>query len=69
MISITCAPLTLKFIIDQLEDGKKFLDDFVATFDMAAVYTPFEKGLLEQIKVCNVIYTFHFPIEIVIKYK
>ena len=50
--------------MDQLENGAKFLGDVMATFDRAASYTGFEKGLLEQIKVCNAVYNFHFPIEI-----
>src|SRR4051812_37872625 len=50
--------------MDQLENGKKFLDDVTATFDKAASFTGLEKGLLEQIKVCNAVYSFNFPIEI-----
>src|SRR6185436_6818036 len=51
-------------MMDHLENGRKFLDDVVATFDKAAAYTSYEKGLLEQIKVCNAVYSFNFPIEI-----
>ena len=50
--------------MDQLENGSKFLGDVEATFDRAAAYTGLEKGLLEQIKVCNAVYSFNFPIEI-----
>src|SRR3954467_10165951 len=50
--------------MDNLENGSKFLGDVEATFDRAAAYTGLEKGLLEQIKVCNAVYSFNFPIEI-----
>lgn len=32
-------------------------------FDKAAPYTGFDAGLLNQIRTCNSIYTFHFPIK------
>ena len=32
-------------------------------FDKAAVFTKLPKGLLEQIKVCNSVYTMHFPVK------
>ncbi len=35
-----------------------------AQFDRAAALTDFDPGLLAQIKVCNNIYTFHFPVEV-----
>ncbi len=50
--------------MDNLENGSKFYNDVVATFDRAASYTNFEKGLLEQIKVCNAVYKFQFPLEV-----
>ncbi len=33
-------------------------------FDRAARHLPYEPGLLQQIKVCNNIYTFHFPVKV-----
>lgn len=33
-------------------------------FDKAAHYTKLDKGLLEQIKVCNAVYQVHFPVKI-----
>ncbi len=33
-------------------------------FDKAAAFTDFEPGLLRQIKICNSIYKFYFPIEL-----
>jgi glutamate dehydrogenase (NAD(P)+) len=44
--------------------GHSFFGDVVAFFDKAAKHTNYPKGLLEQIKVCNAIYKFHFPIRI-----
>ena len=46
------------------ESGTKFLNDVRSYFDKAAQYTNFEPGLLEQIKICNSVYKFYFPIEI-----
>lgn len=47
-----------------LSQGAKFYNDVVAYFDKAAALTNFEPGLLEQIKVCNSVYKFYFPIEL-----
>jgi len=33
-------------------------------FDRAARHLPYEPGLLQQIKVCNNIYCFHFPVKV-----
>ena len=33
-------------------------------FEKAAPYTGLERGLLEQIKVCNAVYAIRFPVEI-----
>lgn len=49
---------------DLKDNGKKFLDDVSAYFDKAAAFTNFKKGLLEQLKVCNSVVKFYFPIEI-----
>jgi glutamate dehydrogenase (NAD(P)+) len=43
--------------------GSKFYADVMAYFDKAAQFTNFPKGLLEQIRACNSIYKFNFPIE------
>ena len=43
--------------------GSKFYADVMAYFDKAARFTDFPKGLLEQIRVCNSIYKFNFPLE------
>jgi glutamate dehydrogenase (NAD(P)+) len=43
--------------------GSKFYADVMAYFDKAAQFTDFPKGLLEQIRICNSIYKFNFPIE------
>jgi len=39
-----------------------FLDTVNRNFDAAAAYLDYPKGLLEQIRVCNSIYKFHFPV-------
>src|SRR5258705_9116350 len=49
---------------NDIENGLKFLNGVLSTFDYAARFTTFDKGLLEQIKICNSIYKMYFPIEI-----
>src|ERR1043165_3384415 len=49
---------------NDLENGSQFLNDVLSYFDKAAGFTGHPKGLLEQIKICNSIYKFYFPIEI-----
>src|SRR3954452_5960964 len=39
-----------------------FFDNVTRSFDKAASYTKWERGLLEQIKVCNAVYQMRFPI-------
>ena len=39
-----------------------FLDAVTKSFDKAATFTKWDKGLLEQIKACNSVYRMHFPI-------
>ncbi len=48
---------------NDLENGRKFYNDVMAYFDKAAALTDFEPGLLHQIKICNSIYKFSFPLE------
>ena len=45
-------------------NGSSFYNDVLSTFDKAAAFTKFEPGLLHQIKVCNSVFKFYFPIEI-----
>ena len=47
-----------------MSDGSKFLKDVHSYFDKAAAFTSHSKGVLSQIKVCNGIYKFNFPVEI-----
>jgi len=49
---------------NDLENGLKFYNGVMATFDHAASFTDFEPGLLHQIKICNSIYKFYFPVEV-----
>lgn len=39
-----------------------FFENVLLNFDKASAYTDHPKGLLEKIKTCNSIYSFHFPI-------
>ncbi len=39
-----------------------FFDNVTRSFDKASTFTRFEKGILEQIKVCNSVYSMHFPV-------
>lgn len=41
-----------------------FFQGVERNFDKAAVYTRFEKGILEQIKACNSVYRMKFPVRI-----
>ncbi|HET6527592.1 MAG TPA: Glu/Leu/Phe/Val dehydrogenase [Balneolaceae bacterium] len=41
----------------------KFLEQVNRAFDMAAKHSRFDQGLLDQIKACNNIYHFTFPLE------
>ncbi len=47
-----------------MSEGSKFLNDVHSYFDKAAAFTSHSKGVLSQIKICNSIYKFNFPIEI-----
>ncbi|MFM7727664.1 MAG: Glu/Leu/Phe/Val family dehydrogenase, partial [Flavobacteriales bacterium] len=44
--------------------GVQFYNDVLSYFDKAAAFTTFDEGLLNQIKVCNSVYKFYFPLEI-----
>ena len=41
----------------------KFFDQVNRNFDRAAAYVAYPKGLLEQIKACNSVYHFAFPLQ------
>lgn len=41
-----------------------FFGDVINYFDKAAKHSKYPKGLLDQIKVCNSIYKFHFPVRV-----
>jgi glutamate dehydrogenase (NAD(P)+) len=49
---------------NDIDNGQKFYRDVMAYFDKAAALTDFEPGLLHQIKICNSIYKFSFPLEV-----
>lgn len=48
--------------MDTAHGHPKFFDNVSRYFDRAAALTDHPKGLLEQIKVCNSVYSFQFPI-------
>jgi glutamate dehydrogenase (NAD(P)+) len=41
-----------------------FYESVMRNFDKAAAHSGLENGLLEQIKVCNAVYSMHFPVKI-----
>ncbi|HKL18629.1 MAG TPA: Glu/Leu/Phe/Val dehydrogenase dimerization domain-containing protein, partial [Halalkalibaculum sp.] len=41
----------------------KFFDQVNKAFDKAARYSRFDTGLLNQIKICNSVYRFSFPLK------
>lgn len=43
---------------------RSFYESVQRNFDKAAGHTDLHKGLLEQIKVCNAVYSMHFPVKI-----
>jgi glutamate dehydrogenase (NAD(P)+) len=43
--------------------GREFLDQVNSAFDKAAAYTAHPPGLLEQIKICNRLYSMEFPLK------
>lgn len=45
-----------------IDEGRSFLDSVNHYFDRAAAMTSHPKGLLSQIKTCNSIYSFRFPV-------
>ncbi|MBS1729689.1 MAG: Glu/Leu/Phe/Val dehydrogenase [Bacteroidetes bacterium] len=40
-----------------------FFESITRSFDKAAVFTKWEKGILEQIKACNAVYQMRFPVK------
>ena len=45
-----------------MPDQPNFFDEVNRTFDEAATFTEYPPGLLEQIRCCNSVYRFDFPI-------
>ncbi|MEX0966840.1 MAG: Glu/Leu/Phe/Val dehydrogenase [Bacteroidia bacterium] len=50
--------------MSQQSGGAKFLHDVYETLDEAVKFTDIDMGLYRQIKICNSIYKFHFPVRI-----
>jgi glutamate dehydrogenase (NAD(P)+) len=44
------------------QSQSSFFDNVSISFDQAASFTQYPKGLLDQIKVCNSVYSFKFPV-------
>src|SRR5262245_13709675 len=49
-------------IVSERRAPRKFEDNVNAYFDQAAVFCQHPRGLLEQIRVCNSVYSFAFPV-------
>lgn len=47
---------------DHIRGHQSLLENVTSYFDRAAACTPFPKGLLDQIKACNSVYAFSFPV-------
>ncbi|MFD2245167.1 Glu/Leu/Phe/Val family dehydrogenase [Pontibacter ruber] len=45
-------------------EGTKFLNSVLQTFDYAASFSRLDPGILAQIKVCNSVYKVSFPVEV-----
>src|SRR5450759_5429456 len=45
-----------------MTDSNDFLGTVNRNFNSAAAFLDYPAGLLEQIRVCNAVYKFHFPI-------
>jgi glutamate dehydrogenase (NAD(P)+) len=48
--------------MDATQAGHNFFNNVSFYFDLAASFTDHPKGLLEQIKACNSVYSFQFPV-------
>ncbi len=48
--------------MNTLQSHASFFDNVSSYFDLAASFTQHPKGLLDQIKVCNSVYSFQFPV-------
>ena len=48
--------------IEPMPNHRSFFGDVCKYFDAAAAYTKHPKGLLDQIKHCNSVYHFQFPL-------
>jgi glutamate dehydrogenase (NAD(P)+) len=48
--------------MNSIQQGRDFLASVSHYFDMAAALTEYPEGLLNQIKMCNSVYAFKFPI-------
>jgi glutamate dehydrogenase (NAD(P)+) len=57
-----------KLVVNDMENYS-FFDSVCESFDKAAAFTKFPKGLLEQIKTCNAVYKINFPVKIGSEYQ
>ena len=46
------------------EQNMDFFQSVERSFDKAAQFTKWEKGILEQIKACNAVYRMKFPVRV-----
>jgi hypothetical protein len=47
--------------MNRVQPQADFFDNVSVYFDEAASFTQHPKGLLDQIKICNSVYSFKFP--------
>ena len=48
--------------MNRVQPQAGFFDNVSVYFDEAASFTQHPKGLLDQIKICNSVYSFKFPV-------
>ncbi len=50
--------------MSQEQENYSFFQSVERSFDKAAVFTKWDKGILEQIKACNAVYRIKFPVRV-----
>ena len=48
--------------MNRVQPQAGFFDNVSVYFDETASFTQYPKGLLDQIKICNSVYSFKFPV-------
>src|SRR5574342_282207 len=58
----TASPVITRETVAPTGTQLSFFENVCAYFDKAAAFTKHSKGLLDQIKTCNSVYAFKFPL-------